>query len=241
MCQEQAGGRMQVIDRAVTLMQAIAAAPRERTAQELAGACGLNRTTAWRILVSLEHNGLVLRDPVTQRYSVGIDLVRLGEAADLGPLIQVAEGYSRSSPSRYQEQVSLGVPRHLGLSYVEHLQPSDGSPVPRWLGQSGPLHATASGKVFLSRLWGPNSMPCCRPTWNASRRRRSWIASLSIVSWPRSASRASRLGSASTTNSPARSAPLRWTHATIASSASSTSGVRPNDSIASGCARSRHW
>ena len=50
MCQEQAGGSIQVIDRAVTLMQAIAAAPRERTAQELAGACGLNRTTAWRIL-----------------------------------------------------------------------------------------------------------------------------------------------------------------------------------------------
>ena len=98
---------------------------------------------------------MVLRDPVTQRYSVGIDLVRLGEAADLGPLIRVARGLLQELAEQVQEQVSLGVPRHLGFSYVEHLQPSDGSPVPRWLGQSGPLHATASGKVFLSRLSGP--------------------------------------------------------------------------------------
>lgn len=152
MCQAQPGGSIQVIDRAAALMEAIAAAPRERTAQELAGTCGLNRTTAWRILSSLEHNGLVFRDPSTQRYGLGIDLVRLGEAADLGPLIRVARALLQELADEAQEQVSLGVPRHLGFRYVEHLQPAGGSPVPRWLGQSGPLHATASGKVLLSRL-----------------------------------------------------------------------------------------
>src|ERR1700735_2755809 len=50
------GATIQVIDRAVALMQAIAAAPRERTAQQLAATCGLNRTTAWRILTSLEQH-----------------------------------------------------------------------------------------------------------------------------------------------------------------------------------------
>jgi len=146
------GGSIQVIDRAVALMQAIAAAPREHTAQQLAATCGLNRTTAWRILTSLEQHGLVSRDPATQHYGVGIDLARLGEAAELGPLIRIARGLLQQLAEQVNEQVSLGVPRHLGFSYVEHLQPADGSSVPRWLGQSGPLHATASGKVLLSRL-----------------------------------------------------------------------------------------
>jgi len=148
----QAGGSIQVIDRAMALIRAIAAAPRQHTAQELAAIHGLNRTTTWRILVSLEHNGLVFRDPSTQRYGVGIDLARLGEGAEVGPLIRVARGLLQELAEQVQEQVSLGMPRDLGFSYVEHLQPSRGSPVPRWLGQSGPLHATASGKVFLSRL-----------------------------------------------------------------------------------------
>jgi DNA-binding IclR family transcriptional regulator len=148
----QAGGNIQVIDRAMALMRTIAVAPRQHTAQELAAIHGLNRTTTWRILVSLEHNGLVFRDPSTQRYGVGIDLVRLAEAADVGPLIRVARGLLQELAEQVQEQVSLGLPRHLGFSYVEHLQPHGASPVPRWLGQSGPLHATASGKVLLSRL-----------------------------------------------------------------------------------------
>lgn len=146
------GAGIQVIDRAVALMQAIAAAPRELTAQQLAESCGLNRTTAWRILTSLEQHGLVFRDPATQRYGVGIDLVRLGEAAEVAPLIRVARGLLQELAERVSEQVSLGVPGHLGFRYVEHLQPPDGSSVPRWLGQSGPLHAAASGKVLLSRL-----------------------------------------------------------------------------------------
>ncbi len=144
--------RIQVLDRAVELMQAIAHRPGLLNAQELARECGLNRTTAWRILVALEQNGLVARDPTTQRYGLGFTLARLGAAADTAPLVRVAHGTLQAIAGEVSEQVSLGVPGPLGFSYVEHVQPPEAASVPRWLGQSGPLHATASGKVFLSRL-----------------------------------------------------------------------------------------
>jgi IclR family transcriptional regulator, acetate operon repressor len=148
----QPPGRIQVLDRAVDLMQAIAERPRLLNAQELARLCGLNRTTAWRILVALEHNDLVDRDPATQRYGLGFALARLGASADTGALIRISHTTMQELADKLVEQVSLGVPTHLGFAYIEHVHPGAGAIVPRWLGQSGPLHATASGKVFLSRL-----------------------------------------------------------------------------------------
>jgi DNA-binding IclR family transcriptional regulator len=145
-------GRIQVLDRAVELMQAIAERPRLLSAQDLARQCGLNRTTAWRILVALEHNDLVERDPATQRYGLGFALARLGASADTGTLIRISHTTMQELADELGEQVSLGVPAHLGFAYVEHVQPRGGAVISRWLGHSGPAHATASGKVFLSRL-----------------------------------------------------------------------------------------
>jgi predicted ArsR family transcriptional regulator len=59
--------RIQSIDRAVELLEAIAAAGEPVTAPVLADRCGLNRSTAWRMLATLEHHGLVERDPATNR------------------------------------------------------------------------------------------------------------------------------------------------------------------------------
>jgi len=73
--------RIQSIDRAAELLEAIARAPEPETAPELADACGLNRSTAWRILATLEHHGLVERDPDSNRYSLGFAVLRLAAAA----------------------------------------------------------------------------------------------------------------------------------------------------------------
>jgi DNA-binding IclR family transcriptional regulator len=143
--------RVQVLDRAVALLRTIAEQPQPLNAHDLAKLCGLNRTTAWRILVTLEHSSLVERDPVTQRYRIGHGLASLAAAADQGPLIRLARPILGRLAVTAREQVSLGVPHHFGWTYVDHVQPPDET-VPRWLGPSGPLHATASGKLFLSAL-----------------------------------------------------------------------------------------
>src|SRR5262249_28095105 len=65
-------GRVQSVDRAFALLDAIAAgSPRGSTVAELALACGINRATAWRLLATLEGRGLVDRDPATSRYQIG--------------------------------------------------------------------------------------------------------------------------------------------------------------------------
>ena len=63
--------RIQAVDRAIVLLKAVAASTTPPTVLELARRCGINRATAWRLLRTLEHHGLVDRDVVTQRYMVG--------------------------------------------------------------------------------------------------------------------------------------------------------------------------
>src|SRR3954462_3198794 len=73
----EASGRIQSIDRAVELLEAVAAASEAETAPAPPDGCGLNRSTAWRLLATLEHHGLVDRDPATNRYRVGLALLKL--------------------------------------------------------------------------------------------------------------------------------------------------------------------
>src|SRR5580693_9995729 len=58
--------RIQAVDRAIVLLKAVAASTTPPTVLELARRCGINRATAWRLLRTLEHHGLVDRDIVTQ-------------------------------------------------------------------------------------------------------------------------------------------------------------------------------
>jgi DNA-binding IclR family transcriptional regulator len=97
-----------------------------RTAPELAELCGLNRSTAWRILATLEEEGLV--DRQSSRYAIGH-----------------LEELSRQTG----ETVSLAVPRRLRLVYVDQVQ-APHVMAADWLGRAVPLHATSTGKALLA-------------------------------------------------------------------------------------------
>src|SRR3954471_12376061 len=72
--------RVQSVARAAELLKALGAGGGDATVFDLADRCGLNRSTAWRILATLEESGLVERDPRTGRYSAGYALVALAAA-----------------------------------------------------------------------------------------------------------------------------------------------------------------
>ena len=143
--------RIQSIDRAVELLAAVASAPEAATAPALADRCGLNRSTAWRILATLEHHGLVERDPATNRYSLGFGVLRLAAAAGHEPLVRLAHALLRRLADATGETVNLAVARRLELVYADQVQARQVM-APNWLGHPVPLHATSTGKAFLAAL-----------------------------------------------------------------------------------------
>jgi DNA-binding IclR family transcriptional regulator len=144
------GGRVQSVQRAAALLEAIAASPEPHTAPDLAERCGLNRSTAWRILATLEDEGLVDRDPATNRYSIGHAVSRLASAA-ADSLPRLARPHLEELSRRTGETVSLAVPRRLQLVYVDQVQ-APHVMAADWLGRAVPLHATSTGKALLAWL-----------------------------------------------------------------------------------------
>lgn len=144
------GGRVQSVQRAAALLAAIADSPEAQTAPELAERCGLNRSTAWRILTTLEDEGLVYRDPATNRYSIGHAVARLA-AAGTEALPRAARPHLEELSRRTGETVSLAVPRGLQLVYVDQVQ-APHVMAADWLGRAVPFHATSTGKALLAWL-----------------------------------------------------------------------------------------
>jgi DNA-binding IclR family transcriptional regulator len=145
--------RVQSVARAAELLKALGARGAPATAFDLADRCGLNRSTAWRILATLEEEGLVDRDPDTGRYGVGYALVALGVAAGHEPLVRRAHAPLRALAEACAETASLAVPRRLQLVYVDQVQ-APHVMAADWLGRPTPLHATSTGKALLAWLSG---------------------------------------------------------------------------------------
>ncbi|MDH6626056.1 DNA-binding IclR family transcriptional regulator [Streptomyces sp. LBL] len=147
-----ASGKVQSLERAITLLQATAdSAPDGDTASRLAARCGLNRATAWRLLSTLEQFGLVERSPVTNRYTIGFTVARMASAAGFDGLIRRAHGTLRRVSEQTGETASLAVVQQLGLAYIDEVTP----PVvlaAKWLGRHVPMHATSTGKALLAWL-----------------------------------------------------------------------------------------
>ena len=142
---------IQSVDRAAALLKAIADARRPPTVIELAEACELNRSTAWRLLATLDAHGLVERDPVSQRYSLGYALLRIAAGADVDPLVRRARPVLERLARETGEATNLAVAKRFNLVYVDQVDPPQ-IMAPNWFGRTVPLHATSTGKAYLAFL-----------------------------------------------------------------------------------------
>ena len=142
---------IQSVDRAAALLKAIADARRPPTVVELAEACGLNRSTAWRLLATLDAHGLIERDPVSQRYSLGYAFLRIAAGAEVDPLVRRARPVLERLARETRETTSLAVAKRFNLVYVDQVDPPQ-IMAPNWFGRPVPLHATSTGKAYLAYL-----------------------------------------------------------------------------------------
>jgi DNA-binding IclR family transcriptional regulator len=118
---------------------------------EIARRLGLSPSTVYRALTTLADEGLVERDPDSDRYRLSVGVVALA-----GPLLanldirDVARPYLEHLALACRESVNLGVWNRVeainieqvpGPGVIKHLAP---------LGRRNPAHASATGKVLLA-------------------------------------------------------------------------------------------
>ena len=141
---------IQVIDRLVLLLDAIAAEPEPVSLKKLAGATHLHPSTAFRILASLADHGLVERTEAGH-YQLGVRLLQLGSRVQ-GRLDIRREARPILEWLRNQinETVNLIVREGDEVVYVDRVVPGRMMRVEQAIGGHMPLHVTAVGKLFLA-------------------------------------------------------------------------------------------
>ena len=142
---------IQVIERMMSLLDALSAQPDPASLKQLAQATQLHPSTAHRILAAMTHARFVERhDQGT--YRLGIRLLELGNLVKSRiNLREVALPFMQTLHETIGEAISLGVRRDDEIVYIERT--SSGRSLVRvvyLVGGSAPLHLTSVGKLFLA-------------------------------------------------------------------------------------------
>ena len=142
---------IQAVDRALTMLRAIADAQSPPTTAELAAATGVNRSTAWRLLATLEAHELVQRDASSGRYQVAYGSVRLASLSRPQIIARRVRSTLDWLAKRTSESVQLTVPDGGGLRVVDEIVSSEVLTV-RWRGHLLPVETSSVGKLLLAWL-----------------------------------------------------------------------------------------
>lgn len=141
---------IQVIDRMVGLLDALAAEDEPVSLKLLAEQTGLHPSTAFRILAALIEHGLVERSE-SGHYRLGVKLLQLGSRVQgRVDIRREAEPVLRWLCDEINETVNLIVREGDEIVYVDRATPSRMMRVEQAIGGHLPLHVTAVGKLFLA-------------------------------------------------------------------------------------------
>lgn len=145
--------RIQVIDRAANIMDCFTFEHPELSVSEISERTGLHKSTGHRILMALEHNGLIEQNPESGKYHLGIKLFKLGhQAAARLNLREVARPHLRRLMEGTEETVHLAVLDNDQVLYVEKVEGPHALRMPSRVGRHIPTFCTSLGKAMLSCL-----------------------------------------------------------------------------------------
>ena len=144
---------LQSVDRAITILKTLGDAASDLGVTELSQRLGLPKSTVHRLLTALEMGGLVEQDPVTEKYRLGIDLVRLAGRVlmRMNPQ-QVAQPHLHALAEGCKETVNLSILTDDKVINIASF------PSPRmvrnvgWIGREMLPHSVSSGKALLAYL-----------------------------------------------------------------------------------------
>ncbi len=149
---ENGSGGVQSVDRAVTILEVLARHG-EMGVTEVAGELGVHKSTAFRLMSTLEGRGLVEQTADRGKYQLGVGLLRLAGATTARlDVVQEARPICKALAAATGETVNVAVLSESSAFYLDQIAGSSALQPHNWVGQHIPLHATSNGKVLLSGL-----------------------------------------------------------------------------------------
>jgi DNA-binding IclR family transcriptional regulator len=148
---ETASG-VQSVDRALRILEILARSG-ESGVTEIAGALEVHKSTAFRLVATLEQHGLVEQVEGRGKYRLGVGLLRLAGATSARlDVVQEARPLCKQLATATGETVNLATLSGHSALYLDQVAGPSALQPHNWVGQHIPLHATSNGKVLLAWL-----------------------------------------------------------------------------------------
>jgi DNA-binding IclR family transcriptional regulator len=138
------------------VLEALISAHGSMGVSDLAGALSIDKANAHRTLAVLVRFGYVEQDQATRRYRATVRVLELARAVlDSRELTLVAAPHLKSLWAASRENTHLAVLATDHVVYVSTINGPTLLSANAAIGQSGPLHCTATGKAILAHLPRP--------------------------------------------------------------------------------------
>jgi len=140
-------------NKALDVMESIAARQNGVRLTDLARDTGIPKSTLSRYLLTLERRNYISKDTSTGRYELGLKLFELGSAAvATHSVLEIALPVMRSLVDRFVETVSLGILDGGQVLYLEMLESPQAMRMSARVGSRHYAHSTSLGKAMLAFL-----------------------------------------------------------------------------------------
>ena len=148
----EVSGGVQSVDRALTILEILARSG-ECGVTEIAAALAVHKSTAFRLVTTLEQHGLVEQVEGRGKYRLGVGLLRLAGATSARlDVVQEARPLCKQLAAATGETVNLATLSGNSALYLDQVAGSSALQSHNWVGQHIPLHATSNGKVLMAWL-----------------------------------------------------------------------------------------
>src|SRR5262249_53317729 len=153
MAVERTGDTKSVV-RAVSLLTAFSIQEPNLSVTELARRCGMHKSSASRLLATLETRGFVRQDPVTSKYALGFRLLELASfVVSRFDLRQVARPVLDTLCHACQETTNLAVFDGREAVNIDQVLIPQAIQYIGWVGRRTPAHCSSPGQAL--RAWQP--------------------------------------------------------------------------------------
>jgi DNA-binding IclR family transcriptional regulator len=145
--------KVQVIDRAVSIIDTLAGERADSSLMELSEELQLHKSTVHRLLMILERHRMVEREPRTGRYRLGLRLFELGSLAIARFNVRErARHHLERLVSEVDETVHLCVLDSGEVLYIDKIEPSRSVRMASRIGRRNGAHCSAVGKAMLAHM-----------------------------------------------------------------------------------------
>jgi DNA-binding IclR family transcriptional regulator len=145
--------RVQVLDRAAAILQALADAPTDLAPAEIAERLRLHKSTIHRLLMVLEQHGFIRKQADSGKCALGLKLFELGSRAAKGLSLRThAQPFLARLVGETGETAHIGVLDEGDIVSVANVEGPRTLRMPSTVGRRTPAHCSALGKAVLAFL-----------------------------------------------------------------------------------------